>query len=291
MENKKDIVLILGDGGMMGIFVAGVLRAIDERLRERVGAVYGTSSGADVGVYFIANQAEMPKRFFIEHLTKPDFIRKNFLRYLLKIFIFRNNPRVKTKDYLNVDYFIEVAQGSDCRLNLDAFEKSDMEFYVKVVEVLSGRVEYLSAKSDVAQKLKATSQCGPLSTKAIEVDGKKYIDGGTLPSRLDVNLAKANPEKTFIIVQSQGHGYIQKALLYPLYLLVGHALNVLFAKHLGKKYIQTLFTDYDAELRAQKNVIIIKNELTYSSFCTEKKKLKAVYEHGLQKALTIFAIL
>ena len=44
-ETKKDIVLILGDGGMMGVFVAGVLRAIDERLRTRVLAVYGTSSG------------------------------------------------------------------------------------------------------------------------------------------------------------------------------------------------------------------------------------------------------
>lgn len=273
----------------MGIFVAGVLKAIDEKLREHVVSVYGTSSGADVGVYFVANQTDIPKRFFIEHLTKPDFIRKNFLRYLLKLFIFRNNPRVNVKDYINVEYVAEVAKNSNCRLNLDAFEKSEVEFYVKVIDIASGVPAYIPAKTNVFVKLIATSQCGPLSTRAIEVDGRKYIDGGVLPNRLDIELAKAHPEKLFVVVQSQTDEYVQKTLLYPLYLLVGHALNVLFAKHLGKRYVQTLFTNYDAELRVQKNVLLIKNDLTYSSFCTDKKILERVYKHGIQKTNTILA--
>ena len=288
---KRDIVLILSDGGMMGIFVAGVVKALNEKLRPRIHCVYGTSSGADVGAYLVSNQTDVPLRFFTEHLTKPDFIRKNFLRYLLKIFFFRNSSLVRIKDYINVEYVAEVAQYSDCKFDMQAFEKSDIGFYVKVIDTVFDAPAYLSAKAGVFRKLMATSQCGPLSTKAVEIEGRKYIDGGTLPNDLDIRLVKAYPDKLFIVVQSQEEERIKKVLLYPLYLLVGHALNVLFAEHLGKKYVRTLFVDYGPELRAQKNVIYIKNDLCYSSFCTDKEKLRLVYERGVVMGEAVVASL
>ena len=290
MDPKKDIVLILGDGGMMGIFVAGVLKAIPEAVRGRVLAVYGTSSGADVGVYFVSGQTQVPLRFFTEYLTKPDFIRKNFLRYLLKIFFFRNSRHVKIKDYINVGYVADVARNSDCKLDMGAFEKSDIEFYVKVIDVNTGGSLYLPAKTQVFEKLIATSQCGPLSTKAIEVDERQYIDGGTVPSELDIKLVEQNPDTLFIFVQSQKDNRLSKLLLYPLYLLAGHAISVLYGKHLGRKYVQGLFADHTTRLASYKNVICIQNDLCYSSFCTDREKLKRVYWRGIEKARAAFII-
>ncbi len=283
MDSKKDIIFILGDGGMMGIFVAGVLSEINKRSRGRVRAVYGTSSGADVGVYFVSGQTDVPLRFFTEYLTKPDFIRKNFLRYLLKIFFFRNNRHVKIPDYINVGYVADVARNSDCALDVGAFEKSEIEFHVKVIDIETGGPLYLPAKTNVFEKLMATSQCGPLSTSAVEVGGKRYIDGGTVPSELDLELVTRNPDKLFIFVQSQKDNQLSKMLLYPLYLLAGHAISILYGKHLGKKYIQRLFTDYTAQLAAHKNVVFIRNDLRYSSFCTDKGKLERVYRRGIER--------
>ncbi len=283
-KSKKDIVLLLGDGGMMGVFVAGFLSVLDKSTRDRVESVYGTSSGADVGVYFVSDQTTVPLRFFTEHLTSPDFIRKNFLRYLLKLFIFRNSRRVQIPDYLNVAYVVAVAKNSDCKLDMRAFERSDIGFYVKVIDVTTGEPVYLVAKTNVFEKLMATSQCGPLSSQAIEIEGRRYIDGGTFASGLDMDLVRSRPDTVFIAVQSQRDVRLSKVLLYPLYLLAGHAISILYGQHLGKKYVQRLFMDATAELRSQKNVIFVENDLCYSSFCTDKKKLMEVYEHGIHKA-------
>jgi predicted patatin/cPLA2 family phospholipase len=280
LEAEKDIILVLGDGGMMGVFVAGVLAGLDEKIRNRVCAVYGTSSGADVGAYFVSGQSDIPLRFFVDYLTKPDFCRKNFLRYLFKLFIFRNSA---VKDYLNVGYVAEVAQYSDCKLDVAAFEKSDMEFHVKVINIRTAKVHYIPAKSDVFNKLMASSQCGPLSTKAVEIDGNKYIDGGTIPSRIDITLSERHPDKKIIFVQPQKQAYVAKVLLHPLYLLAGHAISILYGRHLGREYARTLFVDYTPELRSRPNVIFVENDLRYSSFCTDKKKLRSVYERGLGK--------
>ncbi len=138
MASEKDIILILGEGGMMGVFVAGALHALNATLRERVRAVYGVSSGADVGAYFVSDQNDLTLRFFTEHLTKPDFIRKNFLQYLTKIFFFRNSTHRAIPDYVNVEYVAESARSSDSKLDVEALQCSPIEFYVKVIEVPSG---------------------------------------------------------------------------------------------------------------------------------------------------------
>ena len=229
-SDPSDVILILGGGGMMGIFVAGVLSALNGPLRKRVHSVYGTSSGADVGAYFISNQTELPQRLFIEYLTRDDFIRTNFLRYLFKLFVFKDTD---IKDYVNVEYVVQVAQHSDCALDMGAFESSTIGFYVKVIDITNAEVKYLLAKTNVFAKLMATSQCGPLTTKAIEVDHINYIDGGTVQSRLDIELAKSNPDKRIIYVQPQRNSYRKKALLYPLYLLVGHAISLLYGRSMG----------------------------------------------------------
>ena len=165
-------------------------------------------------------------------------------------------------------------------MDLDAFEKSDMQFFVKVIDIHSATPTYISAKTNVFEKLKASSQCGPLSTEAIKVDGIEYIDGGTVPNELDIDLIKEYKDKLFIFIQSQKDNRLSKKLLYPLYLLVGHAITVLYGHRLGEKYIQELFTDHTEKLASYKNVIFIKNDMCYSSFCTDKKKLEKVYLWG-----------
>lgn len=289
MAAEKNVVLILGDGGMMGIFVAGVLRGLDEKIRSRVRAVYGTSSGADVGAYFVSGQTDVPFRFFTDYLTRKDFCRKNFLRYLLKLFVLRRSRFFDIPDYINVQYVADIARHSDCQLDVPAFEKSDMGFCVKVIDAASGSPQYLPAKTNVFEKLMATSQCGPLSTRAIAVEGKRYIDGGTVPNDLDARLAREHADTLFIFVQSQGNYRLQKMLLYPLYLLAGHAISILYGKHIGKQYVRGLFADTAAALKSQNNVVTIENDLSYSSFCTDKEKLKRVYLHGVKKARAVMA--
>ena len=268
----------------MGVFTAGVLEALNERLRDRVRAIYGTSSGADVGVYFLSDQTGLTLRFFIEHLTQPGFLSKNLPLYLLKVFFFKNNPHIRIPDYVNVDYVVESAKSSDCRLDLAKVESSDIEFYVKVIDIRNGSARYLPAKADVFQKLMATSQCGPFSTRAVTIDGVPYIDGSTIVSGLDAELVRTDKETLYIGVQPTKENKLWKAVLYPFHLLASLVIGILYGGHLGKSYVQGLFVDPYERIAEFDNVLLIKNELSYSAFCTNKKNLERVYRHGVQQA-------
>lgn len=263
----------------MGIFVAGVLSGLGEPVRERVHSVYGTSSGADAGAYFVSGQTDKAFNVFHDYLTRPEFIRGDFWRYVLELLFFE---KTKIKNYVDVEYVVKVARDSDCRFNLEAFEHSSIGFFVKVIDIESGRAHYLPGKKDVFRKLMATSQCGPLSTKAYEIDGMYCIDGGTIPSVLDIELVRGNPDKQFIFIRSQKESRFVKLLLYPMYLLAGHILTNLYGRAVGRMYIRNLFADYSTEIRALPNLRYIENDLRYSSFCTNKPSLKKSYERGIE---------
>ena len=282
---KKDIVLIIGGGGMMGIFVAGVLEVLDEKVRGRIHSIYATSSAADASVYFVSGQTWIPRDFFITHLTKKEFIRNNWFSYIFKIFFMPKTPHIK--DFINIDYFISTAQSSDCALNVEAFNESDITLFVKVINIRNGKACYLPTKDDLQIKLKATSQCGPLTTSAITVGGEQYIDGDTVSSDIDSELIKSLHDKTVVYIQpSRSHRLTRFFLpLFPLYVLAGCAIMRLYSVSIGTRYIHDLLSN--REMPPFENVIHIKNHIDGSTFCTDKSELERVYQHGVREARTI----
>jgi|SRR3989344_3010007 len=282
MQEERDIVLVLGSGGMMGVFTAGVMEVIDKRLRNRVHSVYATSSGADVGVYFVSNQAQIPRRFFIEYLASDTFLRKNWVAYMFKIFFTPQSDRIP--DFIDLDLVVRTARESDCSLDTQALTASDISFFVKVIDVSQGRTHYLPAKENVFEKLRATSQCGPFTSTAVELDGKQYIDGDTIFSNIDAELAHRFSDKKIIYIEPAGGFYTQKILLYPFYILAGLAIARLYGWRLGARYIHELFYDSSKYLCKFGNIVCIRNDRYVSSFCTNKKELNDAFDYGVKLA-------
>ncbi len=280
---SKDIIVIVDGGGMACIFATAVLEVIDAKFRNRVHSVYSTSAGANVGVYFVSGQAWFPYPFFVKYLTRREFIPGNIFSYLYKVFVLKGKSNT-IPDFINVDYAAITAQASECPLDLKAFEESEIDFFVKVVNIRNGKASYLRAKDNLVDKLKATSQCGPFSTQAIEIEGERYIDGGTIISDLDVELVRSNPDKIFIYVESALPNFFMKALLYPCYVLAAAAIARLYSPFLGRQYLKELFLDDTRRIKAFDNVICVKNSFDTSTFCIDKKKLKRTYEYGNREA-------
>ena len=274
---EKDIVLILQSGGMMGIFTAGVLEEIHAKYKDRIHSIYGSSSGADVGVYFLSNQSHIPYTFFTKYLASKKFIRGNIFLYALKVFFFKKSS---IPDFVDMNYVRETAENSECALDVRTLSESDIQFYIKAIDIRTASATYFSAQPCLFEKLIASSQTGPFSSKAIQIDGAEYIDGGTLPPTIELDVVRSHPDKTIIFVESNPPSVASKILLYPFHLIAAAALSTLYGKKIGRCYIQKLFTNSTKKLCSFDNVVHIQNKKSSAGFTLNKRKLDIAYTHG-----------
>lgn len=75
-DDSYRVALCLDSGGMKGAVIGGMCTALDELgLTECFDDVYGTSSGALAGAYFLAGDRSMGASIFWEHLAGHRFVR------------------------------------------------------------------------------------------------------------------------------------------------------------------------------------------------------------------------
>lgn len=81
-QRKDDCILalVIEGGGMRGVVSGGMVSALEALgLREAFDAVYGSSSGAMAGAYFLARQARFGTTIYYDCLANRKFIRKSNL--------------------------------------------------------------------------------------------------------------------------------------------------------------------------------------------------------------------
>ena len=86
---------------------------------------------------------------------------------------------LKTGNIINKEFaYYEVPFKLDV-FEEETFEKSNTDFYAVITNVETGKPEYVKIKNVFEQMevLRATSAM-PFVSKMVEVDGKKYLDGG-----------------------------------------------------------------------------------------------------------------
>lgn len=129
---KKDIILIVGSGGMSGIFSSGVLKAFeDSPLADRIHSIYAVSVGACTGARFLAHESELGGKTFYTRFNDERFLRGHFIRYFFQILLGKKQP----EDILSFEYFTEVLHDSEDRIDLCKVTESEIPLYVKVFNV------------------------------------------------------------------------------------------------------------------------------------------------------------
>ncbi len=189
---KKDIrplLLILG-GGMKGPYSAGQaligLPAIglDSKFFD---AVVGISAGADVASYFVAGGKQMPKgaSVFYEECTEGEFI--DFRR---------------VNQIMNVEVISNVMSKGEKAVDQQAILDSKTKFYVGVTGAEDGKSELIdvkTAKPGMMDALTASMAVPLVYRKAIEVNGKKYVDGAFDPMPIEKIIEKFNPTDILVL--------------------------------------------------------------------------------------------
>ncbi|WGE76959.1 patatin-like phospholipase family protein [Actinobacillus equuli subsp. haemolyticus] len=160
--------LVSEGGAMRGMFTAGVLDVfLDEQL-EFDGAVT-VSVGALFGVNLPSKQRGRVLRYNKKYMNDKRFLS-------LK-------SRLTTGNLINRDFaFYELPTIHD-PFDQATFAQSQMDFWVTLTNVETGKPEYFKVQ-DVFKEMelfRATSAM-PFVSQFVEINGKKYLDGGIADS-------------------------------------------------------------------------------------------------------------
>ena len=160
--------LVLEGGAMRGMFTAGVLDVfLDEQIH--IDGIVSVSAGALFGVNLPSKQRGRVLRYNKKYLNDKRYMGWHSLfttgNIVNKEFAFYQLP-------VELDVFDQ-----------EAFARSGIDFYTVLTNVESGEAEYVKIHNAFEQMetLRATSAM-PFVSKMVEINGKKYLDGGIADS-------------------------------------------------------------------------------------------------------------
>ncbi len=265
------IGLVLEGGAMRGMFTAGVLDVfMDENIH--IDGIVGVSAGVLFGANFPSKQRGRALRYNLKYLNDP--------RYLgFRSLITTGNIVNKEFAFYDVPFKLDIFDN-------ETFKQSPIDFYATLTNIETGLAEYHKITDPFVQMetLRATSAM-PYVSNIVEVDGKKYLDGG---------IADSIPLKQ---CQALGYDKIIVVLTRPLDYRKSPS-NPLFSKlfyHKYPKLVEALthrYKNYNEcveqviEQQEQGNIFVIRPSQTLPIKRIEKDpaKIQAMYDLGVSDA-------
>ena len=267
------IGLVLEGGGMRGLFSAGVLDALLELKELTVNGIVGVSSGALFGVNYVSKQKERAVRYNKKYADDK--------RYMgLHSWITTGNAVNKDFAFYELPYKLDVFDN-------ETFKKAKTDFYVVMTNVESGKPEYVLIEDAFAQMeyLRATSAL-PFASKIIEINGKKYLDGGISDS-IPIDFCESLGYDKIIAVLTRPEGTYKEDKLGFLYKLVyrkyPNLVNSLL--NMATDYEKVLAKIKDLENKGKIFVVRPPEVLKIGRLEKNRDKIQKVYDTGLNTGL------
>ncbi len=262
-------------GGLRNIYTAGVFdRCLDDNAYFDL--CIGVSAGSANISTFLAKQRNRTYRFYHDYSQRKEYMSLgNF---------------IKKGSYLDLDYIYSVLTNSDGEDPIDFPKIAEYkgQLLIAATDAETGKAHYFT-KDDLHQdnyKVFCASCAIPLVCKPVEIDGRKYMDGGVA---VPVPLEKA---------LEMGADKIVFALSKPKDYRRSSSRNDTIAKLIKRKYPEAAKTllqsndEYDRlvdkaiELEKEGRVLIVSPDDTcgVDTLTKDKVKLHALYEKGYKDA-------
>ena len=265
--------LVLEGGGMRALFTAGVLDALLDIKELDIDGIVGVSAGALFGVNYVSGQKERAIRYNIKYARDKRYM--GFYSW------------ITTGNAVNEEFaFYEIPFKLDV-FDQEKFKQSKIDFYVVMTNVESGKPEYVLIKDVFKQMeyLRATSAL-PFASKIIEINGKKYLDGGISDS-IPIDYCEDLGYDKIILVLTRPKNTHKEDKLNFLYKLVYRKYPNLVERliNMGKDYEVVLKKIEDLENKNKIFVIRPPKVLKIGRLEKNEDKIQNVYDIGLHTGI------
>lgn len=264
--------LVLEGGAMRGMYTAGVLDVfLDNNIK--IDGIVGVSAGILFGINFISKQKGRVIRYNKKYIKDKRYMGISSL--------------IKTGNIINKDFaFYELPFKLDV-FDEETFEKSNTELYAGVTNIETGKSEFIKVYDCFKQMevMRATSAM-PFVSKVVEIDGKKYLDGGTSNS-IPVDKCKELGYEKIIVVLTRPIEYRKKPanklltkIKYKKYPEFVECLNNRY-----KMYNSTVEKIIDMENKKEIFVIRPSKNLKIKRIEKNSERLQEMYDLGIKDAI------
>lgn len=270
--SKKKVGLVLEGGSMRGMFTAGVLDTfMDEGIE--IDGMLGVSAGALFGPNYFSKQKGRALRY-----------NKRFCkdRRYMSVWSFLLTGNIVNKKFA----FYDVTNKLD-KFDNDTFMQNSTGYYVTVTNVEDGRPEYLEVKDIVKEmeKLRASSAL-PFVSHMVEVDGKKYLDGGVSDS-IPVLKAKEMGYDKLVVILTRPIEYRKEPMSEKMLKLLSvkykkYPAFVERMKNRHENYNKTVEQILEMEEKGEIFVIRPSAPIVVKTIERDAKNLQAVYDLGVK---------
>ena len=264
-------ILVLEGGAMRGMYTAGVL---DVFMQNDIvlDAVIGVSAGALFGINYVSNQQGRAFRYNKKYLHD---------RRYMGLYSFITTGNIMNKEFC----FNELIYDLD-KFDFLKFKNSPIDFYATVTNIENGEAEYIKIDNleNNIEYLRASGSM-PLVSRIVEVNKKKYLDGGIADS-IPVKKAYELGYDKVVVVLTRPKEYVKKkSFMLPYkvcYSKYPNFINSVESRY--KRYNDVV--SYITEKENKKDIFVIRPTRDTKVKRLEKdiKKIEDIYNLGVLDA-------
>ncbi|HJF74310.1 MAG TPA: patatin-like phospholipase family protein [Gallibacterium anatis] len=263
--------LVLEGGAMRGLYTAGILDVFLEQ-DIHVDGIVGVSAGVLFGVNYPSKQKGRALRYNLKYLNDKRYMGLHSL--------------ITTGNIVNKDFaFYDLPINID-RFDEQAFIDSGIDFYATLTNVDTGQAEYvkLSHIFEQMEVLRATSAM-PFVSRMVEIDGKRYLDGGIADS-IPLEKCRQLGYDKIIVILTRPLEYRKKAV-NPLLFKLFYAKYPNLVASLTQRYLnynQRVEQVIEADKKGEIFVFRPSKTLPIKRIEKDPVKIQAMYDLGVADA-------
>lgn len=267
--------LVLEGGASRALFSSGVM---DFFLDNNIKADYvvGVSAGISNGMSYLSGQKgrayEISKYF-----SDPRYMG---VKHLL-------NPKMKS--YYNLDFAFGTVPNEYIPFDHKAYENAT-KGVAGVTNIETGEIEFLPVPNDPSWKVIIATCALPILFQPVEINGKKYLDGG-IAEAVPVNKAIAEGCDKVIVITTREKSYVKSkdkgaalsARVYKKYKKLANLLE-------NRAELYNQFREHMKELEKDGKIFWIAPSDTseWGRTDSDSEKLKSIYDEGYKTAERLY---